>query len=224
MHSGKLLYEEQDDFLRSLGLTPCRLQPALWYKNLPKDGLLIVLQYSDDMLSASTDSTEHLQFKTALSKCFEIESNDRANWYLQAHINQDADGNITLDQSRYARSIVERYLPNAPTDASESDLEQYHNPLPTGFKFTKEDCSATDAEVKILESDFGFCVISVAGSSTILPTPLMRSFFQLESSVGSSNALVFHISELQCTCFTISGAIHQRHFVFIKMFTSLLWL
>jgi hypothetical protein len=168
------------------------------------------------MFSASTDSTEHLQFKTTLSKRFEIESNDHANWYLQAHINQDADGNITLDQSQYARSIVERYLPNAPTDPSESDLEQYHNPLPIVFKFTKEDCSAADAEVKILESDFGCRVISVAGSFNYLANTAYEELFSIRKlcrfiqhpGLPHFRGAVHMFHHLRCY-------LHQMHFVSI---------
>jgi hypothetical protein len=160
-------------------LIPCRLQPALWYKKLANDGLMIVLQYSDDMLSASTDSVAHLQFKKALAARFEIETNDQASWYLQARIHQTVEGNITLDQSRYARSIVECYLPNAPAEPSPADLDLYQNPLPSAFKWTKTDCSATDAEVTVLETDFDFRAIAIAGSFNYLANTAFEEFFSI---------------------------------------------
>jgi hypothetical protein len=111
-------YPYKAECLRSLGWTPCQLQPALWYKIFPNNGLIIILQYSDAMLSASTDFTDYLQFKTVVSKHFVNKSNDLQIGIYKAHINQYADSNITLDHSQYAHSTVERYLPNAPTDPS----------------------------------------------------------------------------------------------------------
>jgi hypothetical protein len=80
------------------------------------------------MLTACSDSVIHQLFKTALAQRFEVGSSDWASWYLRACIQQDTNVNITLDQSRYARSIVEQYLPNAPVLPSPEDLECYFPP------------------------------------------------------------------------------------------------
>ena len=61
-------------------------------------GILLVLQYSDDFLISSTDTIFKSKFQKALSNRFEIEWN--------ARIRQDSDGNISLDQQRYAKSVV----------------------------------------------------------------------------------------------------------------------
>ena len=74
---------------------------------------------------------------------FEVEISQRDTWSLQARIHQDSEGNITLDQSHYACSIIEWYLPNAPLETSSEDLITYASPLPSEFKFTSNDNSLT---------------------------------------------------------------------------------
>jgi hypothetical protein len=49
-------------------------------------------------LISSTDAIFKNKFQKALSNRFEIEWN--------ARIRQDSDGNISLDQQRYAKSVV----------------------------------------------------------------------------------------------------------------------
>jgi hypothetical protein len=83
--SGKFLCEEQEEFLISFGmqLTP---MPALWRMHLPGISVLLVLQYSNDFLIASTDAIIKNKFKTALSTRLEIEWKPHADWFLQARI------------------------------------------------------------------------------------------------------------------------------------------
>jgi hypothetical protein len=111
--SGKLLYEEQAEFLEKYGMRHTTLI-ALWKKSLPNGKILLVLQYSGNFLAACDNSQGLEDFKTAIGKCFNIEIKARADWYLQARLRQDAGGNIVLDQQRYSKSIVQRYLPNSP--------------------------------------------------------------------------------------------------------------
>ena len=64
--SENFLYEEQEDFLISFGMQSTPM-PALWCMHLPGGGVLMVLQYSDDFLIASTDAIIKNKFKTDLS-------------------------------------------------------------------------------------------------------------------------------------------------------------
>ena len=149
-YSGKRLYEEQESFLTEQGFIQAPLL-GIWYKRLADNGIFLLLLFADDLLSASTDSNAHHEFRTALSSRFEVEWHPRADWYLQARIQQDKHGNITLDQSRYSKAIVQRYLPNASQNPSASDLKTFLNPLPRDFKWTREDNSKTVEEVWQLE-------------------------------------------------------------------------
>jgi len=148
--SGRLLYDDQAEFLRNYGLRETEVI-ALW-KMKVQGGMLLVLQYVDDFLAAGP--TRALEdFKVALAKRFDIETQPRADWYLQACIRSDSEGNILLDQQRFSKSIVRRYLPNSPEFATPDDIGKYRSPLPAGFKFTKDD-SATAEEVPALEDEY----------------------------------------------------------------------
>ncbi len=48
--SGKLFWEEQAIVLKNFGMTPCDAAPAFWYKHYPTNDVLLVLQYSDDLM------------------------------------------------------------------------------------------------------------------------------------------------------------------------------
>jgi Reverse transcriptase (RNA-dependent DNA polymerase) len=97
-YSGKRLYEDQQSFLIGQGLKQSSIQ-GIWYRHLPNDGFLLILLFADDILSACTDDKVHTEFRTALQARFKIQTQPRANWYLQAQILQDEKGNITIDQT-----------------------------------------------------------------------------------------------------------------------------
>lgn len=139
----------------------------------------MVLQYCDDILTACTNPSILATFRTALSARFDLEWNARAHWYLQARLAQDADSNITLDQSRYARSIVARYIPNAPVPASPADLETYRDPLPLDFRWSSTDCSTSPDALLTLERQFGFRLIEVAGSLNYLTHTAVGPLFAI---------------------------------------------
>lgn len=139
----------------------------------------MILQYCDDILTACTNPTHLASFRASLSARFDLEWHDRANWYLQARLTQDADRNISLDQSRYARSIVARYIPNAPVPASPADLDTYLAPLPLGFRWSKDDCSTSPDALLTLERQFGFRLIEVAGSLNYLSHTAVGPLFAI---------------------------------------------
>ena len=114
--SGRFLYEDQSEFLISEGFEPCPSAPAIWIKRVPKGDdtvdIVFVLVYSDDWLFAATDPKLSESFRKALKARFDVEFQGRATWYLQAAITQDQQGNIYLDQKRYAASIVQKVHPH----------------------------------------------------------------------------------------------------------------
>ena len=107
--------------------------------------------------------------KKALRSHFDVYFQGRSTWNLRAGITQDEQGNIYLDQKRYAASIVQRYISTAVTSApTTEDLEKYASPLPTYFKWSKEDILPEDQYLSEIETDFGFRHIEVAGSFNCL--------------------------------------------------------
>ncbi len=156
--SGKLFWEEHAIVLKNFGMTPCDAAPAFWYKHYPNNDGLLVLQYSDDLMYAATKQSLSDDFLGALSACFEHVLNPRADWYLQARITQDAEGNMLLDQHRYSRAVIQQYLLNMPTEPSKIVLNKYLDPLPTDFTWTRDDNSNNHPEMCLLEVEYGFKV------------------------------------------------------------------
>ena len=70
--------------------------PAIWRMSISGGGILLVLQYSDDFLISSTDAIYKNKFQKALSNRFEIKWKPHADWFLQARIRQDSNGNISI--------------------------------------------------------------------------------------------------------------------------------
>jgi hypothetical protein len=74
----------------------------------------------------------------------------QAYWYLGTRINQLANHNIEVDQSRYCASIMKRYL----NSAGAPKVERVHStPLPLDFIPSSDDCSTDEDAVKLLEKE-----------------------------------------------------------------------
>ena len=74
---------------------------------------------------------------------------------------------------------MERYLPNAPLEASPKDLTMYSSPLPSEFCFTADDNSPDTEAVVILEKEYGFCMIELAGSLNYLAHTAFEELFAI---------------------------------------------
>jgi hypothetical protein len=176
--SGKFLYEDQADWLQEKQRMRASAFPALWYR-WEEGNVLLVLQYADDFLYASNKPEVQHKFTQDLGQRFKIERKLRADWYLNARISQDASKNIMIDQRRYALAIVSRYIPNAPTAASAEDIKLYRNPQPLDHKWTREDCSKTVEEVRVLEQQYGFRYPEVVGSLNFLSNSTYKQLFTM---------------------------------------------
>jgi hypothetical protein len=153
----------------------------------------LVLQYSDDFLSACGDDTYHSQFAQALKDRFNIEWQPRADWYLQAQIQQDKHGNIYLDQQRYAKSIVQRYIPTVSMTPTDKDKSKFASPLPSLMVFHKSDRSPDKAAVKELELKYGFHPIEAIASLNYLANTAFEELFAIRKL---------------CTVMSLPGEIH----------------
>jgi hypothetical protein len=103
------------------------------------DGVrLYVLNYVDDMLYYCKDSIKLREFEEKLCARFNLELIGQAHWYLGTRINQLANYDIELDQSRYCLSIVKKYLDTAGTARNG---RQHVTPLALDFIPTTDDCT-----------------------------------------------------------------------------------
>jgi hypothetical protein len=142
----------------------------------------MVLQYSDDLLHASDSPLLTARFVKDLTSRFDCTHKPHADWYLQARIRQDHDYNTSIDQIRYSKAIIRRYLPTSPVEPTPEDVECYKSPLPYSFKWTKEDNSSSATEVETLESAYGFRFIEVVGSLNFLTNTIVEELFAVRKA------------------------------------------
>ena len=72
-----------------------------------------------------------------------------ANWFMSIIIYQMKDHSISMDQARYATSVVAKYLDTATVKAS---TKFYKTTLPSDMIFTKYDTSTSDEKIDKLNS------------------------------------------------------------------------
>jgi hypothetical protein len=113
------------------------------------------------MLYYGTDEEKVKAFEKQLADRFSLELLGQAHWYLGSRIRQLANYDIELDQSRYCKSIVRKYLETA---GCAKNLRQHDTPLPSGFIPTADDCSAKEEDAKELELQYNIDFASCVGS------------------------------------------------------------
>jgi hypothetical protein len=175
-YSGLFLFEEQTAFFVSYGLRQT-LMPALWIKHTKDGGILLVLHHSEDLLAASSPKSLQIDFIAELKKKFSIEHQEQVDWYLRARLRRDQVGNIYIDQQRYSKAIVSRYLPTVDPIPTEEDLIRYAHPQQTTFKWTKNDNSASYKELRNLEKEYGVRFIEATGSLNYLSNSFFWTIF-----------------------------------------------
>ena len=106
---------------------------ALFIRKEEDGSLTKMLVYIDDSLYFNSNGNKALlkKFENDLQLKFKVQLQGVAHWILLMRITQDANGNYTLDQSRYAKSIVKKFL--GPLNAKVKE-----RPLPSEWEATKK--------------------------------------------------------------------------------------
>ena len=73
------------------------------------------------------------------------------HWFMSIRISQLKDYSISVDQARYATSVVSKYLDTATFKVS---TKFYNTTLPAYIIFTKEDVSTSDEQVNKLTREY----------------------------------------------------------------------
>ena len=84
-----------------------------------------------------------------------------ANWFMSIIISQLKDHSISMDQARYATSIVPKYLDNATVKVSKTF---YNTTLPADIIFTKEDVSTSDEQIEKFTREYNIHYRACIGS------------------------------------------------------------
>ena len=107
---------------------------SIYYRYSP-DGLkVVVLCYVDGCVYWYNNEDSGKWFVDTLGKRFHVNFLGYAHWFMSRIISQLKDHSISVDQSRYATSIVAKYLDTATVRVS---TKFYKTTLPAGMIFKK---------------------------------------------------------------------------------------
>jgi len=158
---GKYWYLDLLDYLKGSGFKEGDSVKCLFIKQFADGAEIFLLNYVDDMTYYGTDAEKVREFEEQLGNRFNMELMGQPHWYLGSRIRQFANFDIELDQSRYCKSIVKRYLDSA---GCAKNLRQHDMPLPSEFTPTNDNCSSSEAEAENLATQYNIDFVSCVGS------------------------------------------------------------
>ena len=109
------------------------------------DQKIVVLSYVDDCVYWYTNEDIGKWFVDTLGKRFHVNFLGYAHWFMSIRIYQMKDHSISVDQARYATSIVPKYVDTATVKVRKTFNK---TTLPADIIFTKEDVSTSDEQVE----------------------------------------------------------------------------
>ena len=107
---------------------------SIYDKYEPDGSKIFVLSYVDDCVYWYTNEDLGKTFVDTLGKIFHVNFLGYTHWFMSIRISQLKYHSISVDQARYATSIVAKYLDTATVKAS---AKFYKTTLPADMIFTK---------------------------------------------------------------------------------------
>ena len=117
-NSGKLFAGELTEWLIKEVFVQSQCQMSIYYKYAPDGSKIVVLSYVDDCVYWYTNEDIGKWFVDTLGKRFHVNFLGFAHWFMSIRISQLKDHSISVDQARYATSIVAKYLDTATVKVS----------------------------------------------------------------------------------------------------------
>ena len=105
---------------------------------------IVVLYYVGDCVYLYTNEDIEKWFVDILGKRFHVNFLAYAHWFMSIRMYHVKDHSISVDQARYATSIVLKYLYTATVKVI---TKFYKNILPADMIFTKEYVSTSDEQI-----------------------------------------------------------------------------
>ena len=129
-----------------------------------------------------------------LGKILHVNLLGYANWFMSILISHTRNHSISVDQARYASSVLEKYLDTATVKASTS----FHKTnFPSDMIFTKADAPISDEQVDNLTMQFNIHYRSFIGLLIyLLSTRVDLSFAVHKLAKFSSNPGKVHFEDL----------------------------
>ena len=117
---------------------------SIYYKYAPDGSNIVVLSYVDNFVYWYTNEDLGKWFVDTLGKRFHVNFLVYAHWFMSIRISQLKNHSISLDQARYATSIVAKNLDTATVKVSKTF---YKTTFPDYMISTKEYVSTSDEQV-----------------------------------------------------------------------------
>ena len=150
-NAGDLFADELIEWLLEAGFIQSQCQISIYYKYAPDGSKIVVLSYADDFVYWYTNEDIGKWSVDTLGKRLHVKCLGCAHWFMSIRISQLKDHSISVDQDRYATSIVSKYLDTATVKVI---TKFYKTPLPADMIFTKEDVSTSDEQVEKLTREY----------------------------------------------------------------------
>ena len=169
-------------------------QVSIYYKYAPDGTTFVVLYYVDGFFYWYTSEALGKWFVDNLGKRFHVKILGYAHWFMSIRISQMKDHSISVNQARYATSIVAKYLDNATVKES---TNFYETTFPSGMIFAKADTSTSDEQVEKLTREYNIHYIAFIGSLIyLLSTKVELSFALHKLAKFSANPGKVHFEVL----------------------------
>ena len=109
INSRKLFADDLIEWLLEAGFIQSQFQMFIYYKYAPDGSKMFVLSYVDDCVYWYINEDIGKRFVETLGKRFHVNFLGYAHWFMSIIISQLKDHSISVDQARYATSIVAKY-------------------------------------------------------------------------------------------------------------------
>ena len=134
---------------------------SIYYKYVPDGSKIVVLSYVYVCVYWYANEDLGKWFVDTLVMRFHVNFLGYAHWFMSIRISQMKDHSISVDQARYATSIVAKYLDTATVKVS---TKFYKTTFPADMIFKKEDVSTSDEQVEKLTREYNIHYRSCIGS------------------------------------------------------------
>ena len=161
-NSGKLFADVLTEWLIEEGFMPSQCQMSIYYKYAPDGSKIIFKSYVDDFVYWDTNEDIGKWFVDTLGKRFYVIFLGFAHWFMSIIISQLKYHSISVDQARYATSIIAKYLDTAAVKVSN---KFYNTTLTDDMIFTKEDVSTRDEQIEKLTREYNIHYRACIGSA-----------------------------------------------------------
>ena len=148
-NSGKLFADELTEWLLDTSFIQSQFQVSIYYMYSPDETKFVVLSYIDDCVYWYTSEALVKWFVGALGNRLHVNFLVYTHWFMSIVISQMKDHSISVDQAKYATSIVANYLDTAIVKTS---TKFYKTNFPSDVILTKDDASTSDEQVEKLTS------------------------------------------------------------------------